>query len=66
MRTFFPVDIGYLQCLFKYASRCWEVFLICQIFFYLGGLGANRNVSGKLSMKLAIIALLSQIYRFMK
>ena len=36
-------------------SRCWEVFLIGQIFFYLGGLGANRNVSGKLSMKLAII-----------
>ena len=48
------VDIGYLQCLFKYTSRCWEVFLIGQIFFYSGGLGANRNVSGKLGMKLAI------------
>ena len=30
------------------------MFLIGQILFYLGGLGANRNVSGKLSMKLAI------------
>ena len=48
------VDIGYLQCLFKYTSRFWEVFLIGQIFFYSGGLGANRNVSGKLDMKLAI------------
>ena len=35
-------------------SRCWEVFLIGQIFFYSGELGANRNVSGKLGMKLAI------------
>ena len=35
-------------------SHCWEVFLIGQIFFYSGELGANRNVSGKLGMKLAI------------
>ena len=41
-------------CLFKYMSRCWEVFLIGQIFFYLEGLGAKRNASGKLGMKLAI------------
>ena len=40
---------------FEYTSRCWEVFLIGQIFFYSEGLGANRNVSGKLGMKLAII-----------
>ena len=26
------VDIGYLQCLFKYTPRCWEVLLIGQIF----------------------------------
>ena len=50
----FTFDIEYLHCLFKYTSRCWEVFLIGQIFFYSGGLGANRNVSGKLGMKLAI------------
>ena len=25
IRTFSLVDIGYLQCLFKYTSRCWEV-----------------------------------------
>ena len=48
------IFIWYLQCLFKYMSRCWEVFLIGQIFFYSGGLGANRNVLGKLGMKLAI------------
>ena len=41
-------------CLFKYTSRCWGVFLIGQIFFYSEGLGAKRNVSGKLGMKLAI------------
>ena len=41
-------------CLFKYTSRCWEVFLIGQIFFYSEGLGAKRNASGKLGMKLAI------------
>ena len=35
-------------------SRCWEDFLIGQIFFYSGGLRANRNVSGKFGMKLAI------------
>ena len=40
--------------LFKYMSRCWEVFLIGQIFFYSGGLRASWNVSGKLGMKLAI------------
>ena len=47
--------IWYLQCLFKYTSRCWEVFLIGQIFFYSGGLRAYRNVSGKLCIKLAIM-----------
>ena len=31
-----------------------KFFLIGQIFFYLGELGANRNMSGKLGMKLAI------------
>ena len=31
-------------------------FLIGQIFFYSGGLGANRNLSGKLCMKLAMEA----------
>ena len=41
-------------CLFKYTSRCWEVFLIGQILFYLEGLGAKRKASGKLGMKLAI------------
>ena len=41
-------------CLFKYTSRCWEVFLIGQTFFYSEGLGAKRNASGKLGMKLAI------------
>ena len=48
--TFSLVDIGYLQCLFKYrpTSRCWPDI------FYPGGLGANRNVLGKLGMKLAI------------
>ena len=35
-------------------SRGWEVILIGQIVFYSGGLGANRNVLGKLGMKLAI------------
>ena len=30
-------------------------FLIGQIFFYLGGLRANKKVSGKLGMKLAIV-----------
>ena len=40
--------------LFKYTSRCWEVFLIGQIFFYSEGLRAKRNASGKLGMKLAI------------
>ena len=47
IRTFSLVNIGYLQCLFKYTSRYWEVFLIGQIFFYSGELGANRNVSGE-------------------
>ena len=47
------VDIRHLQCLFKYTSPCWELFLIGQIVFYLGGLGDNWNVSGKLGMKLA-------------
>ena len=42
-------------CLFKYTSRCWEVFLIGQIFFYSEGLGAKQNASGKLGMKLAIV-----------
>ena len=42
-------------CLFKYTSRCWGVFLIGQIFFYSEGLGAKRNASGKLGMKLAIV-----------
>ena len=51
------VDIGYLQWLFKYTSRGWEVFLIGQIFFYPGVLGANRNVSRKLGMKLAIVTI---------
>ena len=46
------VNIGYLQCLLKYMSRCWEVFFgkfffFGHIFFYLGGLGANWNVLGK-------------------
>ena len=50
----------YLQCLFKYTSGCWEVYLIGQIFFYLGGLGADRNVSGKLGMKLAISDVISR------
>ena len=49
------VDIGFLHCLFKYTSRGWEVFLIGQMVFYLGELGANRNVSGNIGMKLAII-----------
>ena len=31
-------------------------FLIGQIYFYSGGLGANRNVSGKLGMKSAILS----------
>ena len=53
-RTFSLVDIWYLQCLFKYTSRCWEVFLIGQIFFLSGELGANLNMSGKLGMKLPI------------
>ena len=35
-------------------------FLIGQIFFYSGGLGANRNVSGKLGMKLAICIVCDQ------
>ena len=45
--TFSLVAIGYLQCLFKYrpTSRCWPDV------FYSGGLGANRNVLGKLGMK---------------
>ena len=37
----------------KSRSHCWDVFDWPDC-FYLGGLGANRNVSGKLSMKLAI------------
>ena len=41
-------------CLFKYTSRCWEVYLIGQIFFCSEGLGAKRNASGKLGVKLAI------------
>ena len=44
----------FLQCLFIYTSRCWEVFLIGQIFIYWGGLEADQNVSVKLGMKLAI------------
>ena len=31
--VFSLVGIGYLQCLFEYTSRCWEVFLIGHIFF---------------------------------
>ena len=38
--------------LIKY--RLLGIFLISQIFFYSGGLRANRNVSGKLGIKLAI------------
>ena len=30
------VDIGYLQCLFKYKSRCWDVFLIWPDIFLFG------------------------------
>ena len=48
------VDIRYLQCLFKYTSHSWEVFLIGQIFFESGELGTNWNMSVKLCMKLAI------------
>ena len=36
IRTFSLVDIGYLQCLFKYTSRFMEV---------SGELRANRNMS---------------------
>ena len=36
--------------------RCWKVFWLARYFFYSGGLGANRNVSGKLDMKLAILS----------
>ena len=46
-------------CLFKYTSRCWEVFLIGHIFFYSEGLRAKRNASGKLGMKLAIFNFVS-------
>ena len=35
--------------------------LIGQIFFYLRGLGANPSVSGKLDMKLAILATYSTL-----
>ena len=52
------VDIGYLQCLFKYTSRCWEGFFDWPDIFsilYSGELGANRKVVGKLDMKLAIV-----------
>ena len=41
-------------------SHCWEVVLIGQTFFYSGGLGANRNVSGKLGKKLAIPVVILQ------
>ena len=34
------------------------IFLIGQICFYLGGLGANRNMWGQLRMKLAMAATL--------
>ena len=43
--------------IFKYTSRCWEVFLIGQIFFYSEVLGAKRNASGKLGMELAILCI---------
>ena len=35
-------------------SHSREVFLIGQIFFYSGELGANQKVSGKVGMKLAM------------
>ena len=47
------LNIVYLQCLFIVITLL-EFFLIGQIYFYSGWLGANRNVSGKLGMKLAI------------
>ena len=43
-------------CLFKYTSRCWEVVFDWPDIFYSEGLGAKRNASGKLGMKLAIRA----------
>ena len=46
--------VRYLQCLFKKRHVVGKFFFDWLDIFYSGGLGAYRNVSGNLGMKLAI------------
>ena len=52
-RSFSLVIIRYLQCLLN-MGHVVRMFFHWQDFFYSGELGASGNMSGKLSMKLAI------------